>query len=302
MKPQDKYFYTKHYLVNIRQKVVSPMPFDSGYEAREYSKTRGLFQQGYNLVMKGSDVIRLLGSGKIKEVPEPQTGGHNGEKVPAIIGLLTEGLRKKLPPLYSQEKVQDPTVWVKFFTPWSNWTWYATEFDGDDLFFGWVVGFEKELGYFSLSEMQSVTGPMGLKIERDIHFEPQLLSQVMAKHGESLPMVMPQVEGGRKEYTPKPAWQMTRQEYYEVFTLPKGWKAKGYTATIKKSSGRFSREYTVKMTTPDGETLYPADRSGITWTRAKYIDDHRMKVETALEQGLPVPREVLADYPLLKRR
>ena len=41
--------------------------------------------------------------------------------------LLTEELRRRLPPLYSQEKSKDPTVHCKFFTPDSNWTWFATE-------------------------------------------------------------------------------------------------------------------------------------------------------------------------------
>jgi hypothetical protein len=83
-----------------------------------------------------------------------------------------------LPPLYSQEHEEDPLVICKFFTPDSNWTWYAYEFDGDDLFFGWVVGFEKELGYFLLSELEQACGPHGFAIERDIHFKPMKLSQV----------------------------------------------------------------------------------------------------------------------------
>jgi hypothetical protein len=41
--------------------------------------------------------------------------------------LLTNAIRKKLPALYSQEQVEDPAVWVKFFTPDASWTWYATE-------------------------------------------------------------------------------------------------------------------------------------------------------------------------------
>ena len=44
----------------------------------------------------------------------------------------------------------------------------AFEFDGHDLFFGLVEGHVKELGYFSLSELQRVKGPMGLPIERDL--------------------------------------------------------------------------------------------------------------------------------------
>jgi hypothetical protein len=92
--------------------------------------------------------------------------------------LLTEEIRKKLPPLGSQSDNLDPIIIVKFFTPWSYWTWYAYEFDGEDIFFGYVKGHFNEIGSFSLSELESVKGPMGLTIERDIHFRPKLLSQL----------------------------------------------------------------------------------------------------------------------------
>lgn len=69
-------------------------------------------------------------------------------------------------------------AWVKYFTPDSSWTWYATEFDGQDTFFGLVQGLEEELGYFSLAELQQVRGPLGLPIERDLHFQPTPLSQL----------------------------------------------------------------------------------------------------------------------------
>ena len=94
--------------------------------------------------------------------------------------LLTKEVLKKLPPLYSQEeKGLDAVAVVKFFTPESNWTWYATEFDGEDLFFGLVDGFEKELGYFRLSELKSVKGALGLPIERDMYFKPKTLKELM---------------------------------------------------------------------------------------------------------------------------
>jgi len=95
--------------------------------------------------------------------------------------LLRKEDRKNLPPLYSQEKEKDPKVWVKFFTPWSNWTWYATEFDGNDTLFGWVCGHECEFGYFSLSGLQSVKGPFGLTVERDMYFRPQPLSEIKGR-------------------------------------------------------------------------------------------------------------------------
>ena len=48
--------------------------------------------------------------------------------------LLTEEIKKKLPPLYAQDgKGGKAVVHVKFFTPDANWTWYATEFDGKDI-------------------------------------------------------------------------------------------------------------------------------------------------------------------------
>ncbi|MBN1968696.1 MAG: DUF2958 domain-containing protein [Candidatus Delongbacteria bacterium] len=94
--------------------------------------------------------------------------------------LLTKEIRKKLPLLYSQEeKGLDAVAVVKFFTPDSNWTWYATEFDGKDTFFGLVDGFEKELGYFSLSELDEVRGALGLHVERDYFFKPTPLRELM---------------------------------------------------------------------------------------------------------------------------
>ena len=107
--------------------------------------------------------------------------GYEGKRGTAI-ELLTNEIRAQLPPLYSQEHEEDPLVICTFFTPDSNWTWYALEFDGEDLFFGWVVGFEKELGYFLLSELVEARGPLGLPIERDLHFSPKKLSEVMKLH------------------------------------------------------------------------------------------------------------------------
>jgi hypothetical protein len=97
--------------------------------------------------------------------------------------LLTAELHRLLPPLRSAERVEDPTVHAKFFTPWSDWTWYVLEFDGEDTFFGLVDGFEVELGYFSLGELESLRGPGGLTVERDIHFKPKPLSAVRRESG-----------------------------------------------------------------------------------------------------------------------
>jgi len=92
--------------------------------------------------------------------------------------LLTKELRKRLPALGATEHMRDPEAQVKFFAPWSSWTWYGVEFDGQDTFFGLVFGFDEELGYFSLEELASARGPFGLRIERDSTFEPTRLSEV----------------------------------------------------------------------------------------------------------------------------
>ena len=105
--------------------------------------------------------------------------------------LLTAELRKQIPALYSQEKVNPANVICKFFCPWSNWTWFATEGEeqeGDFLFFGYVIGMEEEWGYFVLSELESVSGPGGLMIERDLYFKQGTFEEVIAtfrkEHGQ----------------------------------------------------------------------------------------------------------------------
>ena len=82
-----------------------------------------------------------------------------------------------VPALYATEGQDDPLVLVKLFTPDSNWTWYVIESDGD-VCFGLVCGLAVELGYFSLSEISRVRGPLGLRVERDLWWRPRRLSEV----------------------------------------------------------------------------------------------------------------------------
>ena len=88
--------------------------------------------------------------------------------------LLTKELEKKLPALYSTEEIDihEKEIVCKFFTPDSSWTWYAVEYD-DGVFFGLVDGFEKEWGYFTLAELESARGNLGLPVERDMYFTPK---------------------------------------------------------------------------------------------------------------------------------
>jgi len=111
--------------------------------------------------------------------------------------LLDDKSREVLPALYTNEaNGAEAMAPVKFFTPDSNWTWYASEGspvdeDGfcdtdkpkvDFIFFGLVNGFELEYGYFSLSELEAIRGPMGLPIERDRYYEPKTLRELEKLH------------------------------------------------------------------------------------------------------------------------
>ena len=103
------------------------------------------------------------------------------------------------------------TALIHFFSPGSDWDWYASEgsyvdangfYDTDQekvdfLFFGLVSGFEVELGYFSLSELEKLRFPLSIKegqktlvvfqyqIERDLHWIPQSLEALWEKHTKS---------------------------------------------------------------------------------------------------------------------
>lgn len=104
--------------------------------------------------------------------------------------LLNNELKEKFEsyPLYSQDGLGlEATVLCKFFNPSGLGSWFVTEAskqeDGDYIFFGYVespLGAEfNEFGYFSLRELESVKGPYGLGIERDLYFEECKLSSLL---------------------------------------------------------------------------------------------------------------------------
>ena len=93
--------------------------------------------------------------------------------------LLTKEIRKKFPLLDATDELGlEAVIQVKFFTPDSNWTWYAVAFDGNDIFYGLVYGVEVEFGTFRLSELETLRGPYGLRVERDRFFKPILLKEI----------------------------------------------------------------------------------------------------------------------------
>lgn len=100
--------------------------------------------------------------------------------------LLTKADRAKLTRAAQAGPTDpDPTALVKFFTPDSSWTWYATEaeeIDGDVIFFGLVDGGHfAELGSFALSDLTKARGPYGLPIERDKAWSPKPVSAIRTR-------------------------------------------------------------------------------------------------------------------------
>ncbi len=95
--------------------------------------------------------------------------------------LITKELAKRLPALGKSEHDADPVVQCKFFYPDFHWTWYAIEYDGQDVCFGFVDGDFPELGYFSLAELIATRGKLGCQVERDRFFQPCRLSELRTK-------------------------------------------------------------------------------------------------------------------------
>ena len=97
--------------------------------------------------------------------------------------LLLEELKIGLPKLYEQEETEDPMVFIKFFFPAGNWTWFVTEGEpeeNDFKFFGYVIGLEKEWGYFTLRQLEEIN-IHGLTVERDLYFRQESFSLCLTR-------------------------------------------------------------------------------------------------------------------------
>lgn len=96
--------------------------------------------------------------------------------------LIPKSIQDSIPKLYETQDVENPLVYLKLFTPDANWSWFVTELSLDqDTCFGLVVSpfvESGEMGYFSLNELKTVRGKLGLPIERDLWFKPKKLADI----------------------------------------------------------------------------------------------------------------------------
>lgn len=90
--------------------------------------------------------------------------------------LLTQKLLERFKYLGKQDHPQAIVI-AKYFHPLSQWTWYATHYDeAEEMFFGLVTGFENELGYFSLHDINGLVN--GIPFERDLYWNEVMLKDL----------------------------------------------------------------------------------------------------------------------------
>ena len=90
--------------------------------------------------------------------------------------LIPKNLQNCIPKLYETEEQNNPIAYVKLFL--DGWTWFITEISIDNnICFGYVISpFGAELGYFSLEEIKSIKGTLGIGVERDLSIKHTKLS------------------------------------------------------------------------------------------------------------------------------
>lgn len=89
--------------------------------------------------------------------------------------MMTKAIASKTPRLYETDgQGNDAIVHAHYFSCFTGWDWYMTEYDHDTKqAFGLVRGFCDELGYFNIDEFERINRDHGHEvIERDLYWEP----------------------------------------------------------------------------------------------------------------------------------
>ena len=114
--------------------------------------------------------------------------------------LMTDKLADTIPAIGATENAKDyddVLARAKLFSPYSNWTWFITEMDRETgQCFGLVEGFEREIGYFDLTELAETTVLGGVPaVERDLYWQPMTLGEIKGGSRRDSPHGEEAVEG-----------------------------------------------------------------------------------------------------------
>tara|TARA_Y100000817_G_C16651966_1_gene453264 strand:- start:239 stop:706 length:468 start_codon:yes stop_codon:yes gene_type:complete len=100
--------------------------------------------------------------------------------------IMTREIEKALPAMYATDGIplEEKTAYAKYFTPTSNWTWIAFEYDPKtrDIFGGVqspnTYG-QWELGYTNLDQLANARHKLGFPlVERDVSFTPKKVKDI----------------------------------------------------------------------------------------------------------------------------
>jgi hypothetical protein len=86
----------------------------------------------------------------------------------------------KLPRLYETENkpLKEKLIYLHFFI--GGCDWFISEYDGEDLFFGYVILGDSifgEWGYISFEELKSIKIPPGIEVDCEFFNEPWKASE-----------------------------------------------------------------------------------------------------------------------------
>jgi hypothetical protein len=73
------------------------------------------------------------------------------------------------------KEMKDIKIIMKLFNPMGAGTWYIYEKEDEDIYWAFVdLGnkYDAEIGTISMKELTSIRLKLGMKIERDMYFEP----------------------------------------------------------------------------------------------------------------------------------
>jgi hypothetical protein len=97
--------------------------------------------------------------------------------------LLPQALRAQIPAFSTTEEEADPIVWARLVNPVSGWRWYLIgiqQLDTDAICYGYIVGWDEDLAYFALSDLDLHAAEVGEPSQLDPTFIPCRLSVAQA--------------------------------------------------------------------------------------------------------------------------